>query len=483
MDGKDLCKTPYPNSGSHVDMFNLKQPRYQPGHTNIAINRGESNNVANISNSSFAADNTSNSSVGYRQGTFVRNKGVASAYERLGNSAMANMQAQQQHHQPQINPSNNRNANTNANLNALVRHQAPNQYGSNENLQMASHGKTTPLPYRVPVQQQQHQQQSQAQLINMQQGQRAYLQRHHQSHDPSSQQLQLDAASRTIDPRSQLQYQNYSYQSNYNRNIPSYHSSHQQLQQRRKTNDTTLAGNDGNNASSGTGGSYMDNSGGIHTGQYRNRQIASETSVNVNPQYHQIESNQPGKAQQQQQQSAMPSQHVASPILSPNYGRNDGISNIPTKSNPIQQQSLQTYAIQAQQLKLQTQQIDNRSILQRSLAQSGPKQTSQQSYFRPNYQNTHISQSQRQQVIQVPITRHSTGTAQVLQHKASSGLGTGNSMIQPSMTSVLEGQSRPTRHSPVNSMANSNNQATVFKQRTPALLNQSSGPSPSLKRN
>ena len=57
-------------------------------------------------------------------------------------------------------------------------------------------------------------------------------------------------------------------------------------------------------------------------------------------------------------------------------------------------------------------------------------------------------------------------------------------MIQPYMTSVLEGQSMPSRHSPVNSLANSNNQANLFKQRTPTgLLNQSPGPSPTMKRN
>lgn len=66
----------------------------------------------------------------------------------------------------------------------------------------------------------------------------------------------------------------------------------------------------------------------------------------------------------------------------------------------------------------------------------------------------------------------------------SPGLTAGNSMIQPSMTSVLEGQSMPSMHSTVDSLANSNNQANLFKQRTQTgLLNQSPGPSPSVKRN
>ena len=59
MDGKNLCRTPYAQSGSRIDMFNnVKQPRLQPSNNNMAMNRADSNsNMANIGNASFAAGN------------------------------------------------------------------------------------------------------------------------------------------------------------------------------------------------------------------------------------------------------------------------------------------------------------------------------------------------------------------------------------------------------------------------------------------
>lgn len=204
-----------------------------------------------------------------------------SGYERLGNSSIANMQQQQ--HQPQMNPNSNRNTGNNSSLNTLMGRQTPNQYGSNENLQMTSHSKSAPLGYRVPIQQQQ-QNQPQTQIVNMNQGQRSYLKRHHQSIDSSNQQIQMDSTSGRIDSRNQLQYQNYSYQSNYNQNAPSYPSSHQ-MQQRLQSTDALAASDNSSNVSSGSSSGFMDSTGAIPpASQYRNRQVATGTPMNINPQ-------------------------------------------------------------------------------------------------------------------------------------------------------------------------------------------------------